>query len=526
MSRWWREAALYQIYPRSFQDSDGDGVGDLEGVRRRLDHIAELGVEAIWLSPIFRSPMADFGYDVSDYREIDPLFGDMAAFDRLLEEVHARGLKLLLDFVPNHSSGQHPWFQESRSNRDNPKRDWYIWRDPAPNGGPPNNWISNFGGSAWTWDDASGQYYYHAFLADQPDLNWRNPEVRAAMHDILRFWLDKGVDGFRVDVIWHLIKDEQFRDNPRNPAYAPDRPDIDRFLQVHSADQPEVHDVIAELRGVIDSYPGRLLIGEIYLPIDRLMAYYGHDNKGVHLPFNFQLINCPWHAEAIGALIDEYESALPEGGWPNWVLSNHDQPRIAARVGEAQARIAAMLLLTLRGTPTLYYGDEIGIADIDMSQETVLDPAAINEPGISFNRDRSRSPMQWSRDDFAGFSPSKPWLPLATDWKERNAAVQRDEEASMLNLYRALLRLRRAEPDLLTGSYRRVALDADLLAYQRGENIGVILNLSADSAPLTLPAQWRGASVRLSAREARALPAVPDSLAGGEGLILRIGGAA
>ncbi|WP_419956739.1 alpha-amylase family glycosyl hydrolase [Novosphingobium kalidii] len=522
MSGWWREAALYQIYPRSFQDTDGNGIGDLEGICRRLDHIADLGVGAVWLSPIFRSPMADFGYDVSDYRDIDPVFGDMAAFDRLLEETHARGLKLLLDFVPNHSSDQHPWFQESRSSRDNPKRDWYIWHDPAPDGGPPNNWMSNFGGSAWEWDEHTDQYYYHAFLAEQPDLNWRNPDVRAAMRDVLRFWLDKGVDGFRVDVIWHLIKDAEFRDNPLNPHYDASHPDIDRYLQVYSADQPEVHDVIAELRAVIDSYDDRLLIGEIYLPIERLMTYYGRDNSGVHLPFNFQLIQCAWNADAIGSLIHEYESALPEGGWPNWVLSNHDQPRIAARVGEAQARVAAMLLLTLRGTPTLYYGDEIGIADVDMTEEEVLDPAAINEPGVSFNRDRSRTPMQWSDKPVAGFSDGKPWLPLTQDWRERNAAVQRQDPASLLNLHRALLHIRSIEPDLLSGAYRRIDMDEDVLAYERGASIAVILNLSSEPVELSLPDKWKAARVLLSVRSAQALNEVPANLAGAEGVILKI----
>jgi alpha-glucosidase len=522
MSGWWRDAALYQIYPRSFQDSDGNGVGDIEGIRRRLDHISDLGVGAIWLSPIFCSPMADFGYDVSDYYDIDPLFGDMAVFDRLLQEAHARGLKLLLDFVPNHSSSQHRWFRESRSNRHNSKRDWYIWRDAARDGGPPNNWMSNFGGSAWTWDEATDQYYYHAFLAEQPDLNWRNPEVRAAMHDVLRFWLDKGVDGFRVDVIWHLIKDAQFRDNPPNPAFTSDQSDIERFLQLYSADQPEVHEVIAELRAVIESYPDRLLIGEIYLPIDRLMAYYGRDNRGVHLPFNFQLIDCPWEAPKIGALIEEYEGCLPEGGWPNWVLSNHDKPRIAARVGQAQARIAAMLQLTLRGTPTLYYGDEIGVDDVDMTGETVLDPAAVREPEVSFNRDRARSPMQWSDEAYAGFSARRPWLPLTTDWPERNVATLRNDATSILNLYRALLRLRSSEPDILSGSYYVTGTDPHVLAYRRGRTIGVVLNLSEDSRPLSLPPEWGEASVLLSAREAKPLTSLPDRLAANEGLILRI----
>ena len=317
MNLWWQNEAIYQIYPRSYQDSNGDGVGDLQGIRQRLPYIAQLGAGAIWLSPIFRSPMKDFGYDIADYCDIDPLFGSMADFDQLLDDAHRQGLRVLLDFVPNHTSDQHPWFQQSRSGRDNDRRDWYIWRDPAPDGGPPNNWMSNFGGSAWTLDEQSGQYYYHAFLSSQPDLNWRNPKVRKAMLETLRFWLDKGVDGFRVDVIWHLIKDEQLRDNPPDPDYGPGKPDIQRYLQVYSADQPEVHDVIAEMRAVIDDYPERLLIGEIYLPLERLMKYYGQSGEGVHLPFNFQLLQAPWQAERLASLIDEYEAALPEKGWPN-----------------------------------------------------------------------------------------------------------------------------------------------------------------------------------------------------------------
>ena len=352
---------IYQIYPRSFQDSDGDGVGDLAGVERRLDYLASLGIDAIWLSPIFPSPMADFGYDVADYCGVDPLFGTLADFDRLLAAAHERGLKLLLDFVPNHSSDQHPWFVESRSSRGNPKRDWYVWRDPAPDGGPPNNWISDFGGSAWEWDKTTGQYYLHAFLKEQPDLNWRNPEVRAAMLDVMRFWFDRGVDGFRIDVLWHMVKHADFPDNPVNQAWAEGEPDYTRVHQLHSTDQPEVHEVAAEMRSLADSYGERLLVGEIYLPIERLVRYYGADDPGVHLPFNFQLIDLPWDAATIGMAIRQYELILPENGWPNWVLGNHDRPRIAAKIGEAQARVAATLLLTLRGTPTIYYGDEIGI---------------------------------------------------------------------------------------------------------------------------------------------------------------------
>ena len=520
VAHWWQDATIYQIYPRSFQDANGDGIGDLAGIRERLPYLRDLGVGAIWLSPIFQSPMADYGYDISDYCAIDPLFGDMADFGALLAETHEHGLKLLLDFVPNHTSDQHEWFQESRSSRDNPKRDWYIWHDPAPDGGPPNNWTSNFGGSGWEWDEATGQYYYHAFLKEQPDLNWRNPEVRHAMADVLRFWLDKGVDGFRVDVIWHLAKDEQFRDNPPNPAWEPGQRDIDRHLQIHSADQPHVHDIIGGLREVINSYPEKLLIGEIYLPIDRLMAYYGENNDGVHLPFNFQLIKAPWRAGVIGPMVDEYEAALPEGGWPNWVLSNHDQPRIAARVGEEQARNAATLLLTLRGTPTLYYGDEIGIADVHVPPERVRDPWAINEPDASFNRDRARTPMQWTGERNAGFSKVEPWLPLTPDCATRNVMAERDNPHSMLALHHELLGLRAREEALRRGDYTRLECHPSVLAYRRGDRIAVALNLSEDPVPLDLPGPFASGEVLLRAATATKGGTVPKILEGNEGLII------
>ena len=335
---WWQQGVFYQIYPRSFQDTNADGVGDIRGIIDRLPYLLTLGIDAIWLSPIFPSPMADFGYDISDYTGVDPLFGTMADLEALLDVAHAAGLKVILDLVPNHTSDQHPWFVESRHSTKNPKRDWYIWRDPAPGGGPPNNWLSEFGGSAWQYDAATRQYYYHAFLSQQPDLNWRNPAVRHAIHDVMRFWLRKGVDGFRVDVIWHLIKDAEFRDNPPNPAFREGRPPHERILPIHSADQPEVHDVIAEMRRVIDEYDGRVLIGEIYLPPDRLVAYYGKNLGGAQLPFNFALLSAPWNARAIEKIIHDYEAALPAGAWPNWVLGNHDRPRVASRVGRDQAR--------------------------------------------------------------------------------------------------------------------------------------------------------------------------------------------
>ncbi|KPP88620.1 alpha-amylase family glycosyl hydrolase [Erythrobacter sp. HL-111] len=528
---WWKDGTIYQIYPRSFQDGDADGVGDLAGIRSRLSHLVDLGVDAVWLSPIFASPMKDFGYDVADYRAIDPLFGTMEDFDALLAEAHDLGLKLLLDFVPNHTSDQHRWFEESRSSRDDPRRDWYIWRDPAADGGPPNNWISNFGGPAWHFDERTGQYYHHAFLASQPDLNWRNPEVRAAMFDVMRFWLDKGVDGFRVDVIWHLVKDAQFRDNPPNPSYRPGQPEIERNLQVHSADQPEIHELVTQMRGVVGEYDHRLLIGEIYLPLERLVAYYGEGaESGVHLPFNFLLLQCPWRPRRIAALVREYEEALPAHGWPNWVLSNHDRPRIGARVGERQARIAAMLLLTLRGTPTIYYGDEIGLCDVEIPPDRVQDPWALQEPDASFNRDRARTPMQWSTEPNAGFSPGEPWLPLSRDWRERNVASLCREPGSMLDLHRRLLALRRRERVLREGDYRELAVDDRVFAFERRsgeERVAVILNFTGEEADLpALPDEFsKGERVFSSAPAEGSGGKVPDRLAPDEGIVVKpVGG--
>ena len=481
---WWQTAVMYQIYPRSFQDADGDGVGDLRGIRRRLPHLVDLGVDAVWISPIFPSPMADFGYDIADYTGIDPIFGSLADFDALVSAAHEHGLKLLLDLVPNHTSDRHPWFQESRASRQSPRRDWYIWRDPAPDGGPPNNWLSNFGGSAWERDERTGQYYYHAFLAAQPDLNWRNPAVREAIHEVMRFWLRRGVDGFRVDVIWHLLKDDRFRDNPPNPAYQPGEPPHHALLPVHTADLPEVHEAIAGLRRTLDEFPDRVLIGEIYLPIERLMAYYGRDLEGAHMPFNFALLSTPWRARDIAKLVDDYEAALPPGGWPNWVLGNHDRPRIAGRVGPEQARLAAMLLLTLRGTPTIYYGDELGMPQVPIPPDRVQDPFERNVPGIGCGRDGARTPMQWDATPHAGFSTAAPWLPVDADFATDNVERERRDPASMLSLHRRLVAARRRSPALLVGDYRPIEASGDLLLYVREheeERTLVGLNLGRDA---------------------------------------------
>ena len=503
---WWQSGVIYQIYPRSFQDLNGDGMGDLRGIGQRLDYLAGLGIDAIWISPIYPSPMVDFGYDVADYCDIDPRFGTLADFDALLTQAHARGIKVLLDFVPNHTSDRHPWFVESRSSRKNPKRDWYLWRDAAADGAPPNNWVSDFGGSAWEWDAATGQYYYHAFLKEQPDLNWRSPAVQAAMYDVMRFWFDRGVDGFRIDVLWHLIKAETYPDNPPNAAYHPALGDMHRVLQLHSTDQPEVHAIAAEMRAIADSYGTagrgeRVLIGEIYLPVDRLMHYYGRERPEMHLPFNFQLINAVWEARALAALIAHYEAALPPGGWPNWVLGNHDRPRVAARHGQAQARVAAMLLLTLRGTATLYYGDELGLSDVPIPLEQVRDPRGLREPGLDLGRDPVRTPMPWDGSAHAGFSAVEPWLPLNSDWPARNVARMMTDPASILLLYHQLLAVRRAHPALAIGDFALLESHSDVLAYERREGaqrLIVALNFGGRRQRLQLPREATGCRSLLS----------------------------
>jgi alpha-glucosidase len=480
--KWWQTGIIYQIYPRSFQDSNGDGVGDLKGIIQRLDYLKWLGVTAVWISPIYPSPMKDYGYDISDYTGIHPLFGTMEDFDELLKEAHGRGIKLILDLVPNHTSDQHPWFLESRSSRDNPKRDWYIWRDAREDGSPPNNWLSVFGGPGWEWDQATGQYYYHAFLKEQPDLNWRNPAVQEAMLDVMRFWLDKGVDGFRVDVMWHMIKDEQLRDNPTNPDYETHMATYEQLLPVYSTDQPEVHDIVKKMRGVLDSYSDRMMIGEIYLPIHKLVTYYGANNSGAHLPFNFMLLSLPWEAHRIGSAIGEYEAALPIKGWPNWVLGNHDQPRITSRIGLQQARVAGMLLLTLRGTPTIYYAEELGMRDVPIPFNEVQDPQGLNMPDKNLSRDPARTPMQWDDSQHAGFTTGKPWLRLSSTWKRVNVNYEKRDPYSQLNFYHRLIELRQSEPSLMYGDYKPVLSNHQALAYIRSceghKSFLIVLNLS------------------------------------------------
>ena len=521
--RWWQTAVIYQIYPRSFQDANGDGVGDLPGIASRLEYLKDLGVDAIWISPFYPSPMADFGYDVSNYTGVDPLFGTIEDFDAVLARAHELGLRVILDFVPNHTSNQHPWFLESRSSRDNPKRDWYLWRDPCDGGKSPeerlpNNWMSHFGGTAWEWDEKTAQFYMHSFLPEQPDLNWRNPEVRKAMYDAMRFWLEKGVDGFRMDVIWLLIKDAQFRNNPVNPDWKPGTSSFGKYLPLYTANRPETHEIVAEMRSLLESYSRRggerLLIGEIYLPIEELVQYYGASApeavegpqdltaaaitgpklNGAQLPFNFHLIQTQWKPECIANLIHDYEAALPPGAWPNWVLGNHDQSRLATRIGVEQTRVAAMLLLTLRGTPTIYYGDELGMRDGDIPIDRVQDPAEKRQPGIGMGRDPERTPMLWDNSEHAGFTKAKPWLPIQPDYSTHSVETEDKDPASLLHLYKALLALRRERAALNAGDVYAVKPDNGsstcVLSYRRtdgAERLQIMLNLGKQTETATCP---------------------------------------
>jgi len=532
---WWKHGVIYQIYPRSFMDSSGDGIGDLQGIIDRLDYVASLGVDAIWLSPVFPSPMKDFGYDVADYTDIDPLFGDLATFDRLVDAAHARGLKIVMDYVPNHSSDQHPWFIESRSSRDNPKADWYIWRDAKPDGGPPNNWLSFFGGGAWGWDATRGQYYLHSFLPEQPDLDWRNPDVERAMLDVIRFWLDRGVDGVRMDVIFCTLKHPDLPDNPPAQGASIMRRMAGFDSQEHLYDFNWPADLpkrVADLRAVLDEYPDRAGIGETYLLDPKLLApYYGENGRGLHLPFNFTLLPLPWEAASFRQAIERYYAALPPGAWPNFVLGSHDEHRLATRYGPANARTAAMLLLTLWGTPTWYYGDELGMQDVPIPPEKEQDPHGLRVPGQGLGRDPERTPMQWDASPNAGFAPAgvEPWLPVADDYRAVNVAAQEDDPRSHLNTVRALLRLRRSLPALHdAGAFAFVdGLPDEILAYTRerdGVRLLVALNFSAAGHTLDLGAQGRQAEILLATGMDRAGSQDLGALAirPHEGLLLRL----
>jgi alpha-glucosidase len=541
---WWQSGVVYQIYPRSFMDSNGDGIGDLDGITSRIDYLADLGIDAIWLSPFMKSPMKDFGYDVSDYTDVDPIFGDIGAFDRLVQAAHARGIRIVIDYVPNHSSDQHPWFIESRSSKDNPKRDWYVWRDRKADGSPPNNWVAVFGGSSWEYDPHTDQSYLHSFLTSQPDLNWRNPEVKAAMLDALRVWLERGVDGFRIDVAHFIMKDPALRDNPVNAsnqgvAFKP-MGQYDTLIHVHDKGHPDVHGIFREMRALFDSYSGerpRYSVGEIHeFDWDLWASYYGQNLDELHMPFNFGLVNVAWEAGMIQERIDAVETAtakLPKlpapGAWPNYVLGNHDEHRIASRIGIGQARVAMMLLLTLRGTPTIYYGDELGMADGHIPPEKEQDPWGKQMPGLGLGRDPERTPMQWNTSPNAGFSPAgvETWLPVADHYTTINVESQQKDPRSMLNFTKRLLALRRSEAALSVGDYQALGgLPADVFAFTRataGKTFVVVLNLSGQPRKVNAPAGGHG-EIILATDMVRSGSAVLEdlSLAGDEGLIIQL----
>ncbi|HLM55257.1 MAG TPA: alpha-glucosidase [Pyrinomonadaceae bacterium] len=508
---WWKRAVFYEIYPRSFQDTNGDGVGDLNGITRRLDHLAALGVDAVWVTPFYPSPQVDFGYDVSDYENVDPQFGTLADFDRLVREAHRRRIKVIIDFVLNHTSDQHPFFKESRSSRTNPKRDWYIWRDPRPDGSLPNNWSSSFGPVAWTMDDRTGQYYYHYFYPQQPELNWRNPEVERRMLETIRFWLRRGADGFRLDAVNFLYEDPSLRDNPVLPELRFGSTTEHEQEKKFNRDLPEVQDAMVRLRAFNDRVnPRSVLVGEAYVPKwEELMRYYGPSDNGVHLPFNFFLVMEPARtqlkASVFRDVIVRTEQAL-KGRWTTYVLSNHDIPRHYDRLGDGRhneeiARLTATMLLTLRGTPFLYYGEEIGMVTTEpKTVEEVRDPVGRRYWPLRKGRDGERTPMQWDSSAGAGFTTGTPWLPVPPSAKDKNVAAQAKDPDSLLNFYKRLIRLRRQSPALLDGDFAAVGADPNVFAYSRltpGQKMLVALNMS--DAPRTFPVK-PGARLRLSSR--------------------------
>jgi len=482
---WWRDGVLYQIYPRSFGDADGDGVGDLRGIVAHLDHLEWLGVSGIWLNPTMPSPNDDWGYDVSDYTGAHPELGTLDDLDALVAEAGARGMRVLLDLVPNHTSDRHPWFQDAIRGRDARFRDYYVWADPAPGGGPPNNWESNFGGSAWQLHAPTGQYYLNNFLPSQPDLNWWNAEVRGAFDDVLRFWFARGIAGFRIDVCHAIVKDRELRDDP---AVTPDdHPEVRRraVKQVFSMNRPEVHDVLRRWRAVAEAEdPARILVGETYvLDVDALMPYYGGGEDELNLAFNFLFVHADLDAAEMRTIVEAVEAKLPPGSWPVWTGSNHDAGRFATRwAGDdpRRARAALLILLALRGTPFLYYGDELALPDVPQDAETALDPVARRTGDASRNRDVCRTPMPWTNKPGGGFTTAeaRPWLPFG-DLAACNVAAQRADPGSTLHLARDLIALRGEHRDLTVGAYDSLPAPDGAWAWRRGLGFAAAVNLSA-----------------------------------------------
>jgi alpha-glucosidase len=520
---WWRGALIYEIAAISFQDSNGDGQGDLPGILQRIDYLSWLGVGAVWLTPIYKSPNHDFGYDIADFCSVDPRFGTLEDFDKVVQALHDSGIRLIIDLVPNHTSDQHVWFKESCGSRNNSKCDWYIWAEAGANGGPPNNWLSRFGGSAWAWCEERRQFYYHSFLPSQPDLNWRNLNVREAMASTMRFWLDRGVDGFRVDASAVLIKDELLRDNPLDPDADHKTPPPQASIPVFTDDRPEAMECIEYIREVLDQYDGRLLCGEVQGKTDRIGHFYGHNKPRLHLPLNFALLDSDWNAISLQATIDAYFNAIPKSAWPDFVIGGHDKHRVASKLGQAQARVLAMLLMTIKGTPFLFAGDEIGSEQVSIPSELVHDPFEKLVKGFDLGRDPERAPLRWDDTDRGGFTTGEPWLPL-TQNRARNIMAQQRDGRSLLNLYRELIELRRQEPCLVKGEYRPRRAKNDVFSFVRAlseRQILVGLNISGEPRLW----DWRGhGTILLSTGLDRALREIegPIHLKPNEGVIVRL----
>jgi len=470
---WLQGAVIYQIYPRSFYDAKGTGIGNLQGIIDKLDYLGgdtdSLGITAIWISPIYRSPMADFGYDVMDYTAVDPIFGTVHDLETLITAAHARNIKVILDFVPNHTSDEHPWFIESKSSLTNPKRDWYTWRAPNPDSSPPNNWLSVFGGSAWELSPETGQYYLHSFLAAQPDLNWDNPEVREAMKTAMRFWLDKGIDGFRMDAIDWLSKDVDLRDDPVDEHAIDKKAGFDHqsLRHTHSRDGIHLYERLNEMADVLAAYEDRFMITEAHPETDDKIAgylrYYQSVNPRLSAPFNFEGIYLPWEAPLFRTFVDSFQSAMQPGYTPIYTIGNHDESRIATRIGPAAARTAALMLLTLPGMAFIYYGEELGMHDVPIPEAQLRDPFA----GASYGRDPERTPMQWDTTAHAGFSTATPWLPVAEDYTSLNVATESADPDSSLNLYKQLIHLRSQSTALKHGSFLPLDTLPTVFSYKR-----------------------------------------------------------
>ncbi|WP_108462281.1 alpha-glucosidase [Devosia naphthalenivorans] len=499
MTEWWRGGVIYQVYPRSFQDSNGDGVGDLPGIIRRLDHIQSLGVDCIWLSPITRSPQADMGYDVSDYQDVDPLFGSLHDFDSLLEQAHARGLKVIMDQVVSHTSDLHPWFQESRLNRTNARADWYIWADPLSDGSPPNNWPAVFGGRAWEWNPTRGQYYMHNFLTSQPDLNFHNEAVQQAVLDVMRFWLERGIDGFRLDTVNYYFHDKQLRSNPPNKlpehlAYAVNPYDMQEHK--YSKSQPENVAFLRRVRSLLNEYPGATSVGEVgdsHRSVE-LMAEYTSGGDTLHMCYGFDFLGPEFDPEHFRSRIEKFFRTGPDG-WPCWSFSNHDVPRHLTRwapfsqQSQALARQAAALVLSLKGSVCLYQGEELGLPETDLLFEELTDPRGIRFWPEDKGRDGCRTPMPWEHGEAPnGFTTGTPWLPVKPSHSMLNVADQNADPASTLAFYRRILQWRKAHPVLATGEIAFIDTDEPILAYQRSNGDTAMLcvfNLSAEAPELT-----------------------------------------